>query len=216
VLTDGTVWLDDPTHTYHHRDGRLLPGVTQILKAGGFIREETYRFARRFGTLDAAMERGRFAHLAIHLLEKGTLDWFSLDADIEQYVHSYERWKNLTAYRVLHSEGLVWEPTYQYAGSFDSWGVLNGEEVLIDFKTGAIPWWGGLQLAAYNFCLPTPTLGPQRKRYGLQLFDDGAAARLKAFDDIEDEAVFLGAVGGFHYKVKKRQLAVGAAAPMEA
>lgn len=197
IVADEIV-LEQPAHIYREVATKIVrPSVTQILKAKGWI-DDTW-----FKNNEFARDRGSAAHLAIHFLEKGTLDPFTVSPVIEPYVASYELFKRTTGYRVLYHEKLLFHPQFFYCGSLDSVGILNGEEVIIDFKTGDVKEWAGLQLAAYNACLPPTASGRVRKRFGLRLYGDGSIARLKPFEDHQDEQTFLSEVNGYYAMLKK-------------
>lgn len=202
IVTDEIV-LEQPDHIYREvKSGIVLPGVTTILKVGGFIDDRFYT--------ELARQRGTAAHLAIHFLEKGTLDPFSVDPIVEPYVESYKGFKRISGYKVLYHEKLVYHPIYRYAGSLDSVGLLNGKEVIIDFKTGDVQAWAGIQIAAYNACLPPCSTGGIRKRFGLRLYGDGQPGRLEPFEDNQEEAIFLGNVADYYWKLKHGQISQAA------
>lgn len=201
IVTDEII-LEQPAHIYREtKSGAIIPGVTTILKKKGWIDDRFYN--------ETARVRGTAAHLAIHFLEKGTLDPFSIDPIIEPYITSYKCWKEASGYQVLYHEKVVFHPTYRYAGSLDSVGLLNGEEVIVDFKTGDVQEWAALQISAYSACLPPPSTGRLRKRFGLRLQGDGTIARLVPFTDTQDELVFFGEVAGFYSMVRKGLIKLG-------
>jgi hypothetical protein len=196
IVENDEIILQQPEHVYREtKSGIVLPGVTTILKAKGWIDDRWYN--------ETARLRGTAVHLAIHFLEKGTLDPFSIDPVVEPYIQSYEGFKAISGFRVVYHEKLVFHPIYRYAGSLDAVGILNGQEVILDYKTGEVQPWAALQLAAYNACLPPSSTGGLRKRFGLRLFGDGSPARLEPFTDPMDEQVFFADVGSYYSMLKK-------------
>lgn len=198
MIVTQEITLDQETHTYRNEKGEEVPGVTNILKAGGFIDDRFYS--------ESARQRGTAVHLALHFLEKGTLDPFSVDKLIDPYIESYQKFKEVSGYKVLYHEKIVLHPGYGYAGSLDQVGLLNDAEVLIDFKTGEIQPWHALQTALYNAALPPLPDAHVRKRFALRLYPDGSMARAIPFEDPLDYAVAVGAVQAYYWKLKRGAL----------
>ncbi len=179
--------FDPVTHEYR-LEGVILPSVTQILSAEGFIDDTWFT--------EQARERGRIVHKATHLYDMDDLDEDTVDPVIALYLEAWKRFKGESGFVVEHSERQVWSTTYQYAGTLDRQGRFPKGRLpaIIDIKTGACNRWTGLQLAAYETALNEP-----HERYGVELRGDGTY-KLMPFTDRTDRAVWLSAVSVHHWK----------------
>lgn len=177
--------FDEQNHIYRVQ-GVAIPSVTQILVAEGFI--DTSWFT------EYGRDRGKYAHEAIKLYEQGSLDEESLDPVLRPYLDAWKQFKTDTGYVSEVVEEPLYSPVYQYAGTPDNIGLLNGEPTVLDIKTGAISPWVALQLSAYEtlkkMCLD---------RVALRLMPDGKY-RLRHFKDRTDRQVFLAAVATFYWR----------------
>ena len=170
-----TVTIDE-SHVYHDSAGRVVPGVTGIIRACGLMDEN--------GWNDYARDRGRAVHKAVELYERGTLDPDSLDPAIVPYLAAWVEFKEQTGYVALECEQIVFHPIYRYAGTLDQVGVLDSKSAVVDLKTGAQAAWWGVQTAAYN------AVAKRRVRYSLELKGDGTW-RLVQHTDKRDINIFL-------------------------
>jgi hypothetical protein len=168
--------------------GRIIPSVTGILKAGGF---EVY------GSSEWHMEKGRAVHLACQYLDEGGLDWSSVSDEILPYLMAYEAFKKDTGFKPTRIEERLFHPTLMFTGQIDREGRLNGNHIVLDFKSGAITPYCGIQLSGYDLLLPT--LRMPRERYGLQLMPTGKYS-LKQFKDGQDKQIFLSMLAIFNWR----------------
>ena len=183
------ITLDKETHTYRNEKGVILPSVTQILKAEGFIDDAWFT--------EYARTRGEMVHLATKMYDDGTLDESALDPVIVPYLEGYKRFLKESGFEVHFAEETVYSPSCQFAGTLDRRGLLNGRKTLIDIKTGTVLPWVALQTTAYDSCLLD-----RHDRFGLQLTDDGKH-KLIPFKDRYDVEVFLSAFACFNWKKNK-------------
>lgn len=128
------------THVYTV-DSRTVPSVTQV------IATDT-RFCDEF-----SRQRGTGVHAAIHFFEEDDLDESSLDPAIRPYFEAYRKFKNESGFVTLASEQIVYSATFDYCGTLDLYGLLNGRRVIIDCKSGVVPKTVDMQLAAYKFAM---------------------------------------------------------------
>lgn len=165
----------DNQHVYR-ADGRVVPGVTGIIRAAGLMDAH--------GWNEYARARGSAAHKAVELYEQDDLDMASLDPVIAPYLDAWIAFKNQTGFKSETQEQLVFHPAYQYAGTLDMTGHIPGATVLVDIKTGAYqPWWA-LQTAAYNAVVK------RRLRLSVELRNDGTY-RMTEHTDKRDFQRFL-------------------------
>lgn len=163
-------------------DGVERPGVTSILRANGLM--DVSHFT------ETAAARGTAVHLGCQLIDDGELDDVTIAPEIAPYLTAYRDFLAHMQPEWLYVEMLVADPVLGYAGTLDRAGFLRGEPVIADIKTGEVPPWAGLQLAAYRRCLPTPD---RWRRYVLRLMGDGRWSWLPE-NDPHDERVFLSAL----------------------
>lgn len=177
--------FDEAKHIYSF-NGVQVPSVTQILTEAGFIDGRWYTEESRM--------RGTAVHAGCQFLDEGDLDMESLHPEIVPYVQAYELFKKESGFVVEHIEKRVYSATYQYAGTLDRTGELNGQDVILDIKTGQIQSWCGLQLSGYNIAL-----GLDLHRFGLQLKDNGKY-KLIPYKDPTDAQTFISAVQVVRWK----------------
>ena len=149
--------------------GKVKPSVTQILKRMGIV-------DTRFFTEEDAIN-GTNRHLAIELHEKGTLDYKELDKDIKPYLKQWKKFKRESGFKVLETEKAIFNQIYQYCGKCDVIGKMRGMPfpVVLDIKTGTVPFWANLQVSAYASALPRfhniMSLGLTPKKYTLYKYN---------------------------------------------
>lgn len=130
--------FDARSHTYR-LDGVVIPSVTQILSAEGFI-TGTEHIGHYY------LERGTAAHKATELDDLGILDIESLRQegmlDLTGYVESWRKYK--ARYGQSYAPGEVevrgYDPVYQYATTMD--------RVDCEIKTGEPAKWHKYQISA--------------------------------------------------------------------
>jgi hypothetical protein len=164
----GYLEFDAATHTYR-LDGELVPSVTTVLKSVGLVE---YSHIPQ-DVLQAAAHRGTAVHTALEYLDRGELDWTSLDPTIKPYVVAYERFLEDSSFIPAHIEYRVFNGLHRYAGTLDRTGYLGNfgnSLTVLDFKTGLVLPGHAIQLAAYANCLVMPR---RFRRIALQLCGDG-------------------------------------------
>lgn len=177
----------DAEHVYHDAQGRIVPGVTGIIRACGLMNS--------FGWNDYARDRGTAVHLAIQLFERGTLDTETLDPVIVPYLNGWHGFKCDTGYECEASEQIIFNPTYRYAGTLDQIGFIGRKTCVLDIKTGAAqPWWA-LQTAAYN------AVAGRQERYSLELRAD-CTWKLLQHTEKNDLRIFLACLTVSGWKAK--------------
>ena len=171
--------FDPVEHRYFIGDKELI-SVNKVIDEVGF--------KSTFGYSQETRDRGRAVHTAIHLDDVNDLDEFTLDEGLWPYLSAWRKFRHDTGVEFDMIEGQVYNEVHGYAGTVDRVGRLNGRPVIIDMKTGSVPVWTGIQLAAYKLCL-----GGRFDRFGIRLGADGSYS-LHKFDDVGDEKAFLAAL----------------------
>lgn len=184
-------------------DGRPVPSVTTILKRRGLIDDRWFD--------DYYANRGRDVHLTCQLYDEHDLDEETLDPILAGYLEGWKRFLKENDVKILEIESPIYS-VFQYAGILDRIVNMNiGGMIytaIIDIKSGAVPWWVGLQLAAYKEgtqCL----LDKHRKylpvnRLAVQLFPDGTW-KPHYFKDRHDWTHFLEALSLTHLELKHKK-----------
>lgn len=156
--------LDEATHTYTLPDGRIVPGVTSIMRKAGVIDDTWWS--------DESRQRGTAVHAAIHYHNEGTLDHSSLDPLILPYFQAYLAFRAVATFTPLLVEHVVYSHTQHYAAKIDCFGRWDdGVKCLIEIKSGKRPPWVDIQLAAQQQACFESGLRPTRL-YSLELRKD--------------------------------------------
>jgi hypothetical protein len=96
-------------------------------------------------------QRGTFVHRATEMFDKDTLDWDTMDTDLEPFVRGWEKAvSDLDIHNILAIEARVWSKKYLYAGTLDRLLLMGRWAWLIDIKTGPPMPTDPLQTAAYR------------------------------------------------------------------
>ena len=123
-----TLLFFDEGHKYT-LDGEELPSVSELCR---FLSREIYNDISQF-KLDSAAQRGTAVHKATEVLDKyGTVD---VQEDILPYVQAYLKFRKEHEVDWKRIEYAVHHPEERYAGTVDRYGLLDGEEALVDLKT---------------------------------------------------------------------------------
>ena len=153
-------------HTYWLGAIRV-PSVTEILRPLG----ADYRFVKD-DVLQWTTDLGRAVHRPIELHLLDDLDHSSMEGDVSQYFDQFLKFQRDTGFAALQTEAVV-SHALGYAGTLDCVGILNGNTVLIDWKTTAqISPTVALQTAAYAMALDSgrpPADHVSGRRYALRL-----------------------------------------------
>jgi ATP-dependent exoDNAse (exonuclease V) beta subunit len=124
----------EDAHIYE-LDGAVVPSVTQILTRSGLIDfSKIPSFIR-----EAALERGRKVHQAIHYYNERDLDLDAFTRDFPLYAPYLFAWVHFCEQRrfvPVLNELRIASRRHRCAGTLDALGVLDGSAVLLDFKTG--------------------------------------------------------------------------------
>lgn len=148
-------------------NGRRLISVTQALS----ILDDRWKVDPWY------LERGRLIHLATEYYDRNELDESSIDPQIAPYIESYIKFRMNTDFEPKMIEQRLFHPQYFYAGTLDRQGPLNGNQVIIDIKSGTKVDVDELQGVAYwELCRSNKI--PVEKLFDLYLRDDGRMPNL--------------------------------------
>jgi hypothetical protein len=115
LLNQYGVAFNPEGHVYTH-NGLILPSITQILQAEGFI--DTTWFD------EWSRDKGSMVHLAVNYDVNNELDESSLDPEIVPYFEAWKKFKQDTGFKVDKSEIPAMNLTYMYAGTPDLIGCF--------------------------------------------------------------------------------------------
>ena len=194
-----TLVFRDEDHTYW-LDGQEIPSVSQVLQDMGFSGSPFYT--------EASAARGRAIHKATALLDAGhspEVVYESLErAEVPIKTMCIEgSIQNYAAFREQHP-GFKWfkieEPSanelMRYGATLDRIGLdEDGEECVLDIKSGLKAAWHPIQLAAYDF---TGTA----RRYALYLTDKPGGFKLIQYKNKEDYTAWNYAIWLYHWQRK--------------
>lgn len=176
--------FDKETHTYR-MGGRVISSVTQAILKAGLIDARWFTEESRI--------RGTAVHEAIFYDVHNDLHKPSLHPVVVPYIEAWEKFKTQSKFKPMPKfcELRQWHPLYDYCGTPDLLGMLNGRVWLIDVKTGDCPT-AGIQTAAYREFPKIRAFSPMRA--SLRLKPDGTYRLLPHENDANDFAIFLQAL----------------------
>jgi hypothetical protein len=185
----------DPIKHEYKLDGRTLPSATQALKGAGLIEFGGIRPE----VLEAARVRGTNVHSAVQYFnEAQDFTWGSVDPAIAGYVRAWERCIKESGFVYEGGEAPMYHPVYEYAGTPDIIGKMNGLPMVIDIKTYESADWTALQLAAYQMML-IKQFGTHFDRCAVWLKPDGTY-KFRRFSEANDAQVFLACLAITNWK----------------
>lgn len=158
--------LEESGHIYR-ADGVIVPSVTQVLSDVGIINYSMMLWPDR----ERYLQRGKDVHAATHYDDEGDLDDATLQEDLIGYLGAWRKFRMDTAFTPDLIEHRGFHEKYRYAGTLDRLGTWDAKgRILLDLKTGDLPWWISLQLAAYAAFFKSPA---SFRRVGVELHGDG-------------------------------------------
>ena len=170
----------DSAHVYRTPDGRIVPGVTGILR--DVLGDQ---WAGR--TTDYHLARGQAAHAVYALLGRGEdLGLYEVDPALDGYVRHWREWRAAVNPDFLDVELAVHSERHDYAGTLDAVAMICGRLTVLDYKATAtrrdiwqmalyalayteqtgvvIPQAIGVQITADSWRMSEPVKGPEWER----------------------------------------------------
>jgi len=92
---------------------------------------------------EEAGDVGAQSHRLVERINKGediSSDWDNLDMRVQNAVNSYRKWRDENRFIPIENEVIVYSKKHRFAGRLDSLGRINGELVLVDYKTSNAIW----------------------------------------------------------------------------
>jgi hypothetical protein len=179
--------LDRKTHVYR-LGGRIIPGLTSIMKSNGFISE--------WAMDEGARRRGSFVHAFTQFYDEDDLDWSQVDDDYLGFVMAWERFRKGTGFTPTLIETPLYHPIFLFAATLDRDGLFpDGSKWICEIKTGHIPPYAAFQTAAQELLV-----GEKRQRMAVELHADGTY-RTETFKDGRDANMFLSCLAVHNWKI---------------
>ncbi len=133
--------------------------------------------------------RGQYVHRATHLIDDHDPEiWKKIHHEYLGYVEAYCEFKEMWRYRPRLREVPIYHPEHQYGVTPDGEGIiLDGDEAVVEMKTGTMLWWTAIQTAAQDMAIHywDKDEDKTRRRFGVELKKTGKF-RVKEFDDDGD------------------------------
>ena len=149
--------------------------------------------------------RGTYVHHATHLIDLGNAGvWNQVDHNYLGYVEAYAEFKEAYRFRPRMSEVPIYCPAHTpfyignagimlpsaYATTPDVEGmILDGDEAIVEKKTGNMPWWTAIQTASHDMALRAwdKRKNRERRRFGVELKANG---KFRVEEFIEEDYYF--------------------------
>jgi hypothetical protein len=176
------------------RGGIKVPRLTDVLQDFGIV--DYSRIPK--GVREFALDRGSKVHKMTELFDKGILREETLDSRLVPYLDGWKMAVEKEGLEFTYIEVRMFNQTYFYTTKPDRIGTAAGVPVVIEIKTGAVPWWGGMQCSAQAACFPE---GHKYKRIAIGLPGDGSY-HLVTFTDPNDRPLILSAITLYNLKQK--------------
>ncbi len=126
-------------------------------------------------------EKGRAVHHGCALDNAGRLVWDERAERMAGFLESNRKLlRSMPKLRIRAIEIRRFHPVWQYAGTVDLALEYGNDEIIADYKSGAIPDSTKYQVWAYDYLDP---IRKARKHWGVKLFEDGALAQIHHYDE---------------------------------
>lgn len=191
-MTPGLAF-DEATHTYTF-NGRIVPHITGILKACGWIDDRWFKEEHCY--------RGRVVHRGCWYLAEGDLDRVAFEAKWPEficYIKAFEKFLADTGFRPDWCERPLYSRVYQFAGTPDLKGPYQSRPAVIDIKTGEPGLAARMQTAAQALLVEENEGLKNVARWALQLLNHGTYKMHPYLDD-SDKLRFIADVSNVHFR----------------
>lgn len=135
-MTAADLIFNAERHEYSVADGRIVPGVTGILRATGVSVD--FEALPNRGAIERRRDIGSALHADSHALDDGDLDWTTVHPDVLPYLEAWATCREHKRLAPLSRERMVFDPVMFYAGTLDGIFLVEatGKRVLIDLCIG--------------------------------------------------------------------------------
>ena len=187
--------FDPSAHIY--RVGNIIrPGINECLESVG-LKPSLKMIAP--DVLDFARGRGKAIHAVCEIYDRGHLGQYEIDPRTEPYLDAWKDFRRDWSFEPEIIETPMAHPIYQFAGTPDRAGTIEGKPATVEIKTvsgtASKPAdWVVFQLAAQEVLLEGCAGFESSKRIAVCLGSDGRYFS-REYTDYTDKTLFLGAVG---------------------
>ncbi len=178
-------FLPEP-HEYYLK-GRRLWSPSGVFVEVRYVDPTYYNEESRY--------RGQYVHHATHLIDDGDKGiWQKIHHDYLGFIEGYCEFKEVWRYKPRMREVPIYHPQYLYGVTPDGEGtILDGDDALVEMKTGSMPWWVRYQLAAQSIGVSAfDSQGIFRRRIGLELKANGKFKAVEFDEHDDDDLTWLG------------------------
>lgn len=191
--------FDEATHRYTV-GGKVLPGITSVLKMTGFVDDRWFT--------QEARDRGTATHRACWFMAEGELDWATVDPEIRPRVEAFGRFLEEHKPTLLFAEKPLHSDIYRFAGTFDFvFDVPALGICIIEVKTGAAGLAAMLQTAGQKVLIEERMGFKGIKRFAFELTAEGRYKFVPHLD-LGDKLMFLNAVAMVHRRINAGELKI--------
>lgn len=137
--TAASLRFDVPSHTYALPDGRVVPSVTQILKATGISTDfdEIAGISSRLAAkIDERRALGTAVHADAHAFDDDDLDWSTVDPRVKPFVEAWAICRENLRLQPTARERKVLHMGWFFCGTLDGIFLREGKRILVDLKIG--------------------------------------------------------------------------------
>lgn len=186
--------FDPSAHIY--RVGNIIrPGINECLESVG-LKPSLKMIAP--DVLDFARGRGKAIHAVCEIYDRGHLGQYEIDPRTEPYLDAWKDFRRDWSFEPEIIETPMAHPIYQFAGTPDRAGTIEGKPATVEIKTvsgtASKPAdWVGLQLAAQEILLDGCADYQAVNRVAVCLGSDGKYV-VREYRDHTDKSIFLAAV----------------------
>ena len=125
-----------------------------------------------------ASKLGSEVHDLCDRIAKGE-DLKRVHPDHQAFVDNFQQWVKDFEVGFLESEITVWSDTHGYAGTLDAICMIDGEALILDWKTGASGVWADVALQLNAYANADCILDPDGTRRDLPQIDGAAVLHLR-------------------------------------
>ena len=183
--------FNEARHEYRV-EGVVWPSVTQVLDSMGLFPQ--YPAAQR----DFYLARGAAIHLATGHYDNNCLGRY--DDRLHGFIDAWKNFRRDSGFTPTLVEYRVASPAFQYVGTTDRVGLLDGQVTIIDLKAGEPPVCAALQTAAYRKAYFETDGVLAERRLAVRLSSDAKYSATEYRDHTGDERYWLYSLSLYRWK----------------
>lgn len=173
IITKPEILLDEATHIY------TVDGVPCESTVTGEIQKSGLWSPPRFSSEEDKkwyQARGKAVHKASALIDRGELNWDTVDERIKGYLQAYMKFKGESGWVFEHREEPLYHTLYKYCGTPDAWYPLTDLKCNDNYNP--------LQLGGYAELILANGFRRPRTAFHLNLYEDGRYSLNEVKEDL--------------------------------